>query len=82
MVAQPLFEGVADADIPLHRQIMLQFPCGLSTGVMSISTVQAAVPTLINQLTAPGLTLEQGMPHLLIDRARRLAAGQQARVLV
>jgi hypothetical protein len=48
---------------------------------MSISTSTGRRPTLINQLTAPGLTLEQGMPHLLIDLARRLAAGQQARVL-
>ena len=83
MVAQPLLEGVADADIPLHRQIMLQFPLRAKhRGDVNLHQVQAAVPTLINQLAAPGLTLEQGMPHLLIDLARRLAAGQQAWVLV
>ena len=77
MVAQPLLQGIADADIPLHRQIMLQFPLRTEhRSDVNLHQVQAAVPPLVNQLAAPRLTLEQGMPHLLIDLARRLAAGQ------
>ena len=83
MVAQPLLQGIADADIPLHRQIVLQFPLRTEhRSDVNLHQVQAAVTPLVNQLAAPRLTLEQGVPHLLIDLARRLAAGQQARVLV
>ena len=83
MIAQPLFQGIADADIPLHRQIMLQLALGIQhRRDVDIHQIQAAVAALINQLAAPRLALKQGLPHLLVDFSRRLAAGQQARVLI
>ena len=62
---------------------MLQLALGIQhRRDVDIHQIQAAVAALINQLTAPRLALEQGLPHLLVNLARRLAAGQQTRVLI
>lgn len=83
MIAQSLFERIAGADITLHGEVVFQFALFVDDrGDIDLSQIKAAIPTAIDELTAPGHLLQQRLPQFLINAARRLLACQYAMVLV